>query len=474
MDAVERPIMYADAVRGERREFVVQTSVESGQPVSPAGAPASSVNATEHLPWEAIARTGAGAVSVLTEALKQFWGVPVRLNFFSAGAKAHYFWKLDDFHVSQLVLGEPEPGEPEEARLALLRLSDATCSAFLTRALGPRNGGQKPFSFRQLSPLEANILNEFSKELLSCLMKTIIRKPGRHASQEQIHLMWVVQAQAPIEREGSAAHQKKSLQFRESFELGKIVLSLPLGTLRLESPHAVGAAPPIADEFFFPVAGPARIYLGRTRLTLADLNQLEMDDLVVLEDSHAEQMAIVEPESGEHLPFPATIRQKQRLTIPYTQELATMETQHQLSTRQSLWDNLMIEVTAEFDPIRLPLKQIKQMSEGLVVEMGDLIHNRICLQVEGKTLAWGDLIIVGDKFGIRINKVEADKEASAPSPEVTGGQALTMIGQTPDVQAVEQDMETPEAGESAEEENLDNFLNDDFDESFDDDEEAEW
>jgi flagellar motor switch protein FliN/FliY len=452
---------------------VVQTSVESGQPVSPAGAPASSVKSTEHLPWEAIARTGAGAVSVLTEALKLFWGVPIRLNFFSAGTKAHYFWKLDDFHVSQLVLGTPEPGEPEESRLALLRLSDATCSAFLTRALGPRNGGQKPFSFRQLSPLEANILNEFSRELLSGLMKTFIRKPGRHASNEQIHLIWVVQAQAAVEVESPASRSKKNLQFRESFELGKIVLSLPLGALRLESPHAEASEAPIADEFFFPVTGLTRIYLGRTRLALADLNQLEVDDLVVLENSNAEQMAIVEPESGEHLPFPATIRQKQRLTIPYTQELATMETQQQLSTRQSLWDNLMIEVTAEFDPIRLPLKQIKQMSEGLVVEMGDLIHNRICLQVEGKTLAWGDLIIVGDKFGIRINRVEADKEAAAPSSEMPTGQALAMIGQAPDIHPEEQAMEAPESGEAAEEENLDNFLNDDFDESFDD-EEAEW
>jgi flagellar motor switch protein FliN/FliY len=226
----------------------------------------------------------------------------------------------------------------------------------------------------------------------------------------------------------------------------------------------------VPDAFFFQAKGQARIFLGTTRVALADLEQLEPEDVIVLENSHANTMFVIEPESGERIPFQSEIRQKQRLTIPYTQELAMMDTQQQstISAKQALWDNLMIEVGAEFEPIKLPLKQIKQMTEGLVIEMGDLVHNRIRLQVEDKVLAWGELIIVGDKFGVRICQVAANQSLDGQSDMDQG--ALATLGPSPSVdQSAAQPMEEP----SAEEENLDNFLNEDFDDTFEDDEE-DW
>src|SRR5690606_10240822 len=79
-------------------------------------------------------------------------------------------------------------------------------------------------------------------------------------------------------------------------------------------------------------------------------------------------------------------------------EMMATETQ----SRKSIWDNLEVEVTAAFNPIKLPLKQVKEMEQGLVIEVGGLMDNAILIEVEGQPIAWGELLVVGDKFGVRI------------------------------------------------------------------------
>ena len=142
-----------------------------------------------------------------------------------------------------------------------------------------------------------------------------------------------------------------------------------------------------------------------------------------------------------------------------------METQQTETPKKMLWDNLMIDVSAEFDPVKLPLKQLRQMSEGLVVELGDLTRNRIHLVVEGKSLATGELVIVGDKFGVRVHQVEVDQ---SPAME---GHAAPEEGFTGNAFPAPMPAQTPAVSPSEEVSKTDDFLNDNFDEAdFDEDE----
>jgi flagellar motor switch/type III secretory pathway protein FliN len=304
----------------------------------------------------------------------------------------------------------------------------------------------KPFNFKQISPLEAAILNDFSRDLLASLMKAMLTKRnGKSGSaSEQLHFIWTLQIP-----ENPASPVSRYL------ETGKIVLSVPPQCLKLSTePNPTESG--IPDDFFFHVTTEARIRLGQARLPLSELNQLEPGDWVVLEESDAQRMALVDSSTGEALSFSVEIAQKQKLTVPYTQELAIMETQ-QAEARQNLWDNLMIEVNAEFAPVKLPLKQLKQMSEGLIVEVGDLAQNEISLQVEGKTLAWGELIIVGDKFGVRVTKVEGVEPAESKT--------VALPAETSQSQEAPAEASSEKADND---EDLDNFLNDNFDD------EEEW
>jgi flagellar motor switch/type III secretory pathway protein FliN len=412
--------------------------VETNQRNAVAELGAGAIQSVSMSPWQAAVRLASEATSKLNEVIQTFWGIPTSLKLLSVSLETHYYWRQDDFHVSQLVLGDATHSQ-EPANTALLRISSDTCAALLRRVLGERENSRKAFDFRQMSPLETTILNDFSRDLLACLMKNLLRKSNSSVSGPPLHFLWVLQV--------------PSNEQSDAFEAGKIVLSIPPACLK---PVKLDNTPAgeIPDDFFFHVPMEARIRIGQTRLPLASLPDLEPGDWVVLEESDIQRMALIDPERGEALSFPVEIAQKQKFTVPYTQELATMETQ-QAEARQNLWDNLMIEVNAEFAPIKLPLKQLKQMTEGLVVEVGDLANSQIILQVEGKTLAQGELIIVGDKFGVRLTHVEGLEQ---PAPMAVAEAS----------EAVEEPAANTEPDEADNEDDLDNFLNDSFDD------EEEW
>lgn len=422
--------------------------------------------------WDGLINACADLTPLLAELISQFWGVPVQPVFLGASSQVHYFWRVDDFHVSQLQL-EKASETIHSPATADLRLSESLCATLLSRVLGVKASSDPGFSFKQLSPLEATILNEFSRDLLGAFKKELLKKPSRKGVAKSIHLVWVVALSEPEKELHRVMDPLSSVQFLEGLELGKIVLSLPLSAIQPAEEEPLSENVP--DEFFFETTAVARLDVGASQVPLADLDLLEAGDLIVLERSSSEWLALIEPESGERLAFQVDIADRQRITIPYTQEFDEMDTQLSGgSARQKLWDNLMIEVGAEFEPVKLPLKQLKQMSEGLVVELGDLVHNRISLQVEGKTLAYGELVIVGDKFGVRVSQVVVDG-ATQPEAALPAHSSAPHAGQPMPQPASEYEQLASEH-ESApvdEELNLDNFLNEDFDETFEEGEE-EW
>jgi flagellar motor switch protein FliN len=100
------------------------------------------------------------------------------------------------------------------------------------------------------------------------------------------------------------------------------------------------------------------------------------------------------------------------------------------SHKNSLWDKLHVDVHAEFPPMRVPLKELRHMNEGLLVEVGDLLQNDIKLISNGSIIALGQLVVVGDKFGVLVTQVPnqlATNHAieNAPIQAVEGGQNAT-------------------------------------------------
>ena len=58
----------------------------------------------------------------------------------------------------------------------------------------------------------------------------------------------------------------------------------------------------------------------------------------------------------------------------------------------------------------MTLGELKQISEGLVIDVGSVYENKIKLRVENQIVATGELVILNDRYGVRIEEVKKSKE----------------------------------------------------------------
>lgn len=85
-------------------------------------------------------------------------------------------------------------------------------------------------------------------------------------------------------------------------------------------------------------------------------------------------------------------------------------------THDNIWDSIEVEMSAEFDTVKISLGELKDIENGLVVDLASLYDNNVTLKVEGKPIASGSLVIVNDRYGVKINNVIAQGEGGGPRP----------------------------------------------------------
>ena len=83
----------------------------------------------------------------------------------------------------------------------------------------------------------------------------------------------------------------------------------------------------------------------------------------------------------------------------------------------NLWDSIEVEMTAEFDAVKITLGDLKSIEDGMVVDLTSIYDNKVTLKVEDKIIARGELVIVNDRYGVKINEVTAQKKEAAAQPE---------------------------------------------------------
>ena len=108
----------------------------------------------------------------------------------------------------------------------------------------------------------------------------------------------------------------------------------------------------------------------------------------------------------------------------------------------NIWDSIEVEMVANFDAVDITLGELKKIQAGMVVDLTSIYQNRVTLTVEDKPIASGELVIVNDKYGVKITEVHAPKAPveSYVSPQAGTQAAAENVGETldmPDVPGVE-------------------------------------
>lgn len=311
----------------------------------------------------------------------EFFGKNFKLNFIGLSKNINCLLNNESCFVTKVKL--------DEEYEIFFRLTDSAIDIILDKVLGK---SKHKFNINKISDLEAKVITSFNGFMFNAL-KEQLNNPNpselKRTNFDVIHLTFLV--------EDTDEYVDKT---------GKIIITLPLALL---SPEEISSAGDKFSDDEFPNSETlAKILVGKTRFSLFDLKNLETDDVVVFENSNIENLTL--SIQGEEMEV--NINPNMDLLIPETNDGGD----NMSETHKNIWDSIEVDMYAEFDAVKVTLGELKNIEEGLVVDLTSLYDNKVTLKVEGKPIAKGSLVIVNDRYGVKVDEViaQGDKSSSAP------------------------------------------------------------
>ena len=157
-----------------------------------------------------------------------------------------------------------------------------------------------------------------------------------------------------------------------------------------------------------------KLSAGSSKIKLNEIKTIEDGDVILLENSNINKMSILWGDNKVEFniePDPSLIISVDNNGGNEMEESSSVKS-------QNMWDSILVDIVAEFDNVKLTLGELKQISEGLVIDVGSVYENKIKLRVENQVVATGELVILNDRYGVRIDNIAKVKE-SEPKKEVT-------------------------------------------------------
>ncbi len=264
------------------------------------------------------------------------------------------------------------------------RTSEKAIGIILDRALGKPNSR---FNLNKLTDLEAKIITAFNDYMFNGLSQFLIPSPPtlKRTNFDVIHLTFL-------------------LKDVDTNAVAKFIITLPDELL---SPEVVTSKGEKFDygDFSTSVIDVA-VKIGSTRFKLIDIKNIEVDDIVVFDNSDTKRMTLKFKDYEKEI----NLNPNLGLVLPVDNDGGNDD---MAGENTNLWDSIEVEMDAQFDTVKITLGELKNIEEGLVVDLTSIYDNKVTLSVEGKPIARGELVIVNDRYGVKIDEVIA----KTPKPE---------------------------------------------------------
>ena len=201
-----------------------------------------------------------------------------------------------------------------------------------------------------------------------------------------------------------------------SDESARFVLSFPKSVLAPVNLPPVPDAKKINEMIFKDCPVDVTIKVGSTDFAVNDIKKLGVGDIVLFENSNAREMTLI----CDNILQRFAVNPNKEIILPYDEdedESDEGEEDMDTSSITNLWDSLQIEMSAEFEKIKVSLGELKNIQEGLVVDISSVYNNKVSLKVGDQVVADGELVIINDRYGVKISKVTADEFKDANNVE---------------------------------------------------------
>lgn len=250
-------------------------------------------------------------------------------------------------------------------------------------------GQNQNFNLSSITELEAKVISSFNDYLYSSVASLLSNSQAvnlKRKNFDTIHLTFFIKD--------------------NQTETGaKIIVSIPQALL---SPFKIQPVPGKFDISDFKTCKiPVNIQIGTIKFHLKELKNLEKEDIVVFENSNINTMKLI----YENYERDFRITPNPALIMAINNGGKTMTQEKLLS--QDLWDNIQIEMNGEFEKVKISLGELRSIEQGLVLDLSSVYNNKIYLKVENKTIAVGELVIINDRYGVKIDEVFATEKTQA-------------------------------------------------------------
>lgn len=355
-----------------------------------------------------------GFCGLFAKASEEFLGAGLDVSLISASYEPAFYWRDNDYFVTQI------NHSPES--LITLKISNIAANLIFLESLGKRKKETGNLKLKDLTELEARILTAYNEFIYKSMSELFL---NRKEINSILHTL----------------KHEKTLYFTfylgkgDEYEAGKIILSFPQYIFRKTSPVS-RPEHPLGYNLFNNSEVEINIQIGKTRATLEDVQCLEPDDVIILEQSDLYRMHLKEYED-----INININPSHSLVLDFEDENGDDDIVNEVKNHHlNIWDSLEVDVSASFEKVKMKLGDLREITEGLVVDVASISDNKVFIDVEGRRLATGELVIIGDKYGVKITEIS--KEVKTREVEKLETQAM---------EEIEPELE-PEYEESEEEE----------------------
>ena len=289
-----------------------------------------------------------------------------------------------DFFSSQIKVETHKP--------VIIRLNKNFVKNFLSASLNIKTN---VFKLTTLTELEVKILNNFFEFLYKKINEILIPTKNlkiSEKSEKNINILLY-------------------LTLKQGYD-ANILLSIPQDRVPFD---VLKKSQSFKDEDFLTSKATVKIKAGSSKITLDELKNLTCDDIVLLEDSDSSKLTLI---SGElEKKFNVKVNSSLILHLDSEEEENYNEQiNNEVIMEKNLWDDIQIEISAEFDKVKMTIGELKQITQGQIVDLGSVFDNEISLYVENKKVAKGELLIINDKYAVRLNEVMSSESKKPTTP----------------------------------------------------------
>lgn len=307
----------------------------------------------------------------------EFFSELFSFKLMSLSKNINVLFQGDDYFVTKIRI--------DKFHDAFFRCSSDAVDIILNSVLGSKT----KFNLTSVTELEAKIISSFNDYLYEAFSKFLSPPPPKTQKRKNLDMI----------------HLTFFIKDKKTDVGAKFIVSLPEVLLSPTPIEIVGNKFDVSD--FKACKIDVKVKVGTTKFLLKEVKNLEKEDIVVFENSDIHSMKLIYKNVEKDFKIAPNIG---LMTSANNNGGHNME---ENSLSQDLWDNIQVEMGAEFEKVKITLGELKNIDQGLVVDISSVYNNKITLRVENKAIAKGELVIINDRYGVRIDEVFASEKAQA-------------------------------------------------------------